>query len=153
MSGTYGSAQPDANPELGAHFRLEVDNIAVAAFEECTLGASEWNTMDERTGIDGDTSQPVSGTKKPETCSCVKHLRVGGVEDILQLLNWHRKGSKDRRRGAIVHLDRDGNEIMRWNFTGGWISKRGEIPLKAAGGADPIPFPFDITAPEFVPSK
>ena len=42
-------------------------------------------------------------------------------------------GQVDRRSGSIVLLDDDRTEVLRWNFSDGWISKWVGPDLNAKG--------------------
>lgn len=145
----YGQAAPDANVETKALFRIEIDNIQLMAFEKCTIGASEWNVMENRTGIDSLTKQRYSSSKKPVDVTITKNERDGGAEDINQIITWHQAGSLDRRSGAIIQLNREGEEIRRFNFRSAWVSKYTPPDHDAGSDTDPMAHEFVLAVGEF----
>lgn len=120
---TYGTAPAGAISEIAVKFILEVDSVALTAFEKITISDSEWGVVPNRTGNDGLNMQEDSGLKKVQTIEFTKHHRAGGTADIKQLLTWHNAGAKDKRSGAVVYFDRDDTELMRLNFKDGWVMK------------------------------
>lgn len=150
MPKEYGTAAPDANPELANQFLLEIDRIAVMAFEKVIIGASEFDVGINRTGIDPATLRTFSGLMKNTTIEIEKHLKVGGVADVKQFIDWHRQGSKERKSGAIALTGRSGEEIMRWNFTNAWVSKTDQLEFDASQETEPVTFKFTLSVSEIV---
>lgn len=146
---SYGSAAPDANLELANKFVVEIDGIALAAFEKVKLPDLEWAVGETRTGIDALKKQTYSGLQKPGVISLEKALRVGGVADIKKLLEWARGGSTDRRSGSIFLTDRDGQEVLRFNFKNGWASKAAVPEMDASADSPAATFTFEISVPEW----
>ena len=144
MSG-YGSAKPDANPELVNGFILEIDNIKVAAFEKCKIGAREWNVGQTRTGLDPLEMQTFSGTQKPTTIHFEKTLRVGGVSDLKALIDWSANGSKDRRGGSVTFLNRNKEVVWTIVFENAWVTLCDIPELDAMADNQAAVFPFDIS--------
>jgi hypothetical protein len=145
MSGTFGSARPDANPELANSFILELDRIKVAAFEKCKIGDKEWSLGQTRTGLDGLEQQTYSGLQKPVSIRFEKTLRVGGISDLKQLVDWYNGGSKDRRGGSVTLLDRDAKDVFTIVFENGWVSKC-EVPEMDARSENPeATFVFEVS--------
>jgi len=148
MAKEYGKAAPDANYETNAKFLLEIEGIAIMAFEKITMGDSEWGVIEGRTGIDELVKGTSSGLKKPMVITVEKHLRVGGADDVKEIIDWHNAGSKDRKSGAVAHLDRDGAETIRFNFKNAWIPKITPFELDASQDSNPTVFVFDLSIPE-----
>lgn len=148
MSG-YGQAAPDANVELKSLFRIEIDNIGIMAFEKCSIGPSEWTVMENRTGIDPLMKTRHSNLQKPIDVTITKSERTGGAEDVNEMITWHQAGSTDRRSGAIVMLDRDGEEIRRFNFRNAWVSKYTPSEMDASNETDAASHEFVIAVGEF----
>lgn len=141
----YGSAAPDANPELANCFVLELDRIKVAAFEKCKIGDKEWSVGQTRTGLDSLELQTFSGLQKPTTIRFEKTLRVGGFADLKPLVDWANNASKDRRGGSVTLLDRDKQDVWTVVFENGWVSKC-EVPELDARGDNPeATFVFEIS--------
>lgn len=135
----------DANYEPNAKFILEIDDIAITSFEKVTIGDSDWGIIEGRTGTDALHKITSSGLKSPTTITLEKHLRDGGAGDVVEIINWHAAGSKDRRSGAIVILNRDDEEQMRFEFKNGWISKFTAPELDAGQENNPTVFTFEIS--------
>lgn len=146
-------SEPNADREITSRFDLELDGIARMGFERCVIPAQEWTTIERRTGTDDLTVQKSSGLRKSANLLCTKELRVGGTDEVFDLLDWFGAGSKDRRSGAIVQRNRDGVEIMRWNFTDGWISKHDEIELDASADSEPVMFRFELAVSKLEPQQ
>lgn len=119
----YGAAGADSNLELSALFAVELDGIAVTAFEKVNIDGSEWATINSRLGTDNLETQTSSGLKKSHVITIEKNVREGGWADIKDLINWHNGGASDKRSGAIIHNNREGIEIGRISFTKGWMKK------------------------------
>lgn len=144
MSG-FGTAAQDASSEIGAKFILEVDNIALGAFTKVTTPRSEWGKMVDRTGADNMNLKESSGLIKSTTIKLTKDLKVGGVPDLQEFYTWHLQGSLDTRSGAIIILDRDDNEIMRYTFHDAWVSVIDEVELDATAESTPFTFSMELT--------
>jgi phage tail-like protein len=59
-----------------------------------------------------------------------------GYTDNRELWTWRNNivnGAADRRNGAIVLMDEERNDVMRWEFEGGWIHKIDGPTLNAKG--------------------
>ena len=119
----FGQAGPDANPELSALFRVEIDGIEPMAFEKVKAPTSEHAKGESRTGIDPPYKRPYAGLRNALEVVLEKTLREGGAGDIQAFWDWHASRSKDRRSGTIVQLDIEGEEIHRYSFTGAWVQK------------------------------
>lgn len=148
MAGPYGAAGPDAVPELGSKFILDIDGVQFGAVEKVTIPAQEWTVGEDRTSADDLNKGKYSGLHKSGPIVIEKHLRAGGIVDIKKIYDWKAGGSKDRRSGSIALLDREGNELMRWNFKEGWVSKMGDITLDATADDQKVPFIFEISVSE-----
>jgi phage tail-like protein len=123
MGLNFGHAAPDANPELAALFAVEIDGIACMAVEKFSHGDMEYATTENRTGIDPPRKRTSSGLQNVPEITIEKKLREGGAPDIKAFYDWWTKGSHDRRSGALIQLDIEGNEILRESFTGAWCKK------------------------------
>jgi len=110
------------DPYRGYNFRVELDNTSVASFRECTGLSTTVDSVDYREGTD----KPLSVRKLP---ALSKSSNVGlkrGLTKNADLWNWYKNilnGVPDRRNGAIVLQDEQHNDVLRWNFENGWISK------------------------------
>jgi phage tail-like protein len=114
------STQRD-DPYKGFNFRVEIDGVTVAAFSEVSGLESETAVIEYRTGAESNTVRKLPGLTKHANIV----LRRGVTQDD-ELWNWRKTvvdGNVERRDGSIVLLDDDRADVLRWNFSQGWISK------------------------------
>lgn len=142
----YGAAGPDANPQLSAKFRIEIDGINLGAVQKATIDGYEWNTMNARTGIDDLNSLTASATKKVHVITIEKNLVEGGQSDIQVFIDWAAQGSSLRKSGAVISLGRDGNEVLRITFYKAWLKKVTFPQWDAEEEAGPQTYTFEIEA-------
>ena len=119
------------DPYTSFNFRVEIDGIASAVFSEVSGLASETAVIEYRLGGEPNTVRKLPGLTKYANIV----LRRGITQDA-ELWNWRNsvvQGQVDRRNGSIVLLAGDGNEVVRWNFFDGWISKWEGPTLNAKG--------------------
>jgi phage tail-like protein len=138
----------DANYQPNAKFRLDIDDITITSFEKVTFGDSEWGVIEGRTGVDPLHKITSSGLKTVTTITLEKHLREGGASDVAELINWHQSGSKDRKSGAVVILDREDVEQLRFEFKNAWVSKVTIPELDAAQEASATIFVVELSIGE-----
>lgn len=143
----YGAAGADANLELSSLFAIELDGIAVTAFEKVNIDGSEFATINSRLGTDNLETQTSSGLMKSHVITIEKSVREGGWADIKDLINWHNAGASDKRSGAIIHNDREGVEIGRVSFTKGWMKKVNFPQLDSTEEAGGVTYTFEIECP------
>lgn len=123
---------PRVDPFRTYNFRLEIDNLPVAAFSEASGMTSEGDVVDYRTGVDVPlTARKLPGLRKfgPIT------LKRGVIQDS-SLWDWYRNiatGIADRRNGTVVLMDEQRRDVLRWHFEAGWPNKIEGPSLKAAG--------------------
>ncbi len=114
------------------NFRLEIDDIPVAAFSDVTGLQSEGEVADYRTGMDLPlTARKLPGLRKFGPIG----LKRGMVKDTT-LWDWYRNianGKPDRRNGSVILMDEQRNDVLRWNFESAWPNKISVSELKAAG--------------------
>jgi phage tail-like protein len=114
------------------NFRLEIDNVPVAAFSEVSGLQSDGDVADYRTGMDIPlTNRKLPGLRKFGPIG----LKRGMVNDTT-LWDWYRNiatGKKDRRNGSVILMDEERNDVLRWNFESAWPNKIAASDLKAAG--------------------
>lgn len=149
MAGS-SSTPPDANIELKSKFMLEMDGIAVMAFEKCKLGNLEWGKLDHRTGNEGLTLHSSSGLQKTTTIELSKFLREGGIGDIKSFYAAYEQGSKNKFSGAVILLDRDDAEIGRATWREGFVSAIGEVDFDSSDDSNPVEWNVTITVPTYI---
>jgi phage tail-like protein len=101
-------------------FMVEIGGVSYGMFRECSGFSSEIAVTEHPQGGE-EVTRLLPGR--------VKHSRIvlkWGLTDSRELYDWHRQavqGNTQRRSGSIVALDRQGHEVVRWNFSEAWPSK------------------------------
>jgi phage tail-like protein len=91
---------------------VEVDGQPVAAFKKLSGLENEVEVIEYRNGDDPITHKRAGKAKYKNIV-----LKRGFVNDG-SLLEWYKKvlsGQTERKSGSIVYLDREGNEVLRFN--------------------------------------
>lgn len=118
-----GTAAVRVDPYRGYNFRVEIDNIKVAAFRECSGLTCTTDMVDYREGADVPLSvRKLTGLRKFSAAMVFKR----GYTLNQDLWNWYKNilnGVSDRRNGAVILQDEQHNDVVRWNFTNAQISK------------------------------
>jgi len=109
------------DPYRGFNFRVEIDGIQQAGFQEVSGLDSSTPSVDYREGTD-----PKHVRKLPalNTFSAISLKR--GLTDSDELWKWRKTvidGKTERKNGSIVLMDDTGAEKLRWNFSNAWPSK------------------------------
>src|SRR5215475_666030 len=107
------------DPFENFRFRVEIEGIVQGGFTECSGLGSHIEVIEAREGTD----VPSATRKVPGRVTYPDIVLRWGVTASRELYNWHRAvidGKLDRRSGAVVLLDSERQEVVRWNFTGGW---------------------------------
>lgn len=110
------------DPYRGYNFRLEIEKSAVAGFSECGGLTFDTDPVDYREGNETRLSvRKLMGLRKFMNISLKR-----GYTQNKELWNWYKNilnGQSDRRGGAIVLQDELHQDVLRWNWTDGWITK------------------------------
>jgi len=117
------------DPFLNFNFRVEIDGIQVAAFHECSGLDSSIDVIEHREG--GGPIRKLPGNTKFSNITLKR-----GVTDSRELYDLHLAcidGQVQRRNGSVVLMDRDDNEVARWNFVQAWPAKWVGPSLTAEG--------------------
>ncbi len=120
------------DPYKNFKFRVEIDGLASAGFSECTGLESEVGCIEYREGGDHLTRK-LPGLHKVGDITLKR-----GVTKSTELWEWHKNivnGVSNRRSGAIILMDDDGTEVVRWHFVDGFPRKY-EGPRFIAKGND-----------------
>ena len=119
------------DPYKGFNFRVEIDGVSLAAFTEVGGLESETAVIEYRVG-----GEPNRVRKLPGLTTYANIVLRRGITQDAELWSWRKNvidGMADRRNGAIVLLDDEGNEVVRWNFFRGWLCKWEGPALNARG--------------------
>jgi len=104
------------------NFRLEIDNSSVAGFREVSGLSFTVDPVEYREGTD----IPLHPRKKPGMTKFANISCKRGETNDKQLYQWYANvlnGIPDRRDGAIVLQDEQHQDVLRWEWTAGWICK------------------------------
>lgn len=110
------------DPFRGYNYRIEIDNTAVAGFNEAAGLTFDIDPVEYREGTDVQMHvRKLSGLRKFSNITLKR-----GYTPNQELYNWYLiglNGALERRNGAVILIDEDQNDVMRWNFSEGWICK------------------------------
>lgn len=110
------------DPYRGFNFKVQIDNTDVAAFSEASGLTFDVDPVEYREGTDLPLHvRKLTGLRKFANIALKR-----GFTDNRELWDWYKavlNGTVERRDGAVILLDEDRNEVLRWNFEGGWICK------------------------------
>ena len=110
------------DPYRGFNFKVQIDNTDVAAFSEASGLTFDVDPVEYREGTDLPLHvRKLTGLRKFANIALKR-----GFTDNKELWDWYKavlNGTVERRDGAVILLDEDRNEVLRWNFEGGWICK------------------------------
>ena len=110
------------DPYRSFNFRVEIDGIAVGSFSEVSGLSSDGDIVEYRNGDDVPLHvRKLTGLRKFSNITLKR-----GYTPNRELWNWRRNivnGVADRRDGSVVLMDEERKDVLRWNFTAGWIHK------------------------------
>ncbi len=120
------------DPYRAFNFRIEIDNLTVGSFSECSGLSSDGDAVDYREGTDIPlTVRKLMGLRKYANIM----LKRGYTQNT-ELWDWYNNivnGIPDRRNGTIILMDEARNDVMRWNIENAWINKIEGPSFKANG--------------------
>ena len=108
-------------PYAAFNFVVEIDNVTVAGFSECTGVNTETDAIEYRTGDHDITVTKLPGLKKFGNITLKR-----GFTASKELWEWRKKvldGKTERQSGSIVLQNEARQEALRWNFREGWPRK------------------------------
>ena len=125
-AGGQGSGHGDYLP---AHnFKIEIDGVIAGGFKEISGIETEVEIIEYKDGDDPVTHKRAGKAKYKNIV-----LRRAYTGEFTYFGDWFKKvlaGTTDRKSGSIIYLDRTGNEVLRFSFTGGWPARRSIIQAK-----------------------
>jgi phage tail-like protein len=120
------------DPIRGFNFRLEVDGITVGSFSDVSGLSSDGDVVEYRNGDD----VPLHVRKLTALAKVSNIVLKWGYTTNRELWDWRNNivnGIADRRDGSVVLMDEERKDVLRWNFTAGWIHKIDGPTLNAKG--------------------
>jgi phage tail-like protein len=109
------------DPFAAFNFLVEIDNVTVAGFSECSGINTETDVIEYRTGDLDITVKKLPGLKKYGNITLKR-----GFTDSAELWEWRKKvlqGKTERQSGSIVLLNEAREAALRWNFREAWPRK------------------------------
>ncbi len=109
------------DPYAQFNFLVEIDNVTRAGFTEAGGLTTEQDVIEYREGNEVTRARKLPGLTKYSNITLKRGL-VGDAE----LWTWRKTtldGQTERRAGSIILMDEGRQEVMRWNFTDGWVCK------------------------------
>jgi phage tail-like protein len=109
------------DPYAAFNFVVEIDNVTVAGFSECSGLNTETDAIEYRNGNTDITVTKLPGLKKFGNIT----LKHGFTADP-SLWNWRKKvldGKTERQSGSIVLQNEAREDAVRWNFFEAWPRK------------------------------
>jgi phage tail-like protein len=110
------------DPYRGFNFEVQIDNTTIAAFSEVSGLSFSAEPVEYREGTDVPLNpRKLTGLRKFANISLKR-----GFTNNVELWNWYKNvlnGVTDRRNGAIILRDEQHNDVLRWNFENGFLSK------------------------------
>jgi len=104
------------------NYLVEIDGIAIGSFSEVSGLSSDGDIVEYRNGDDVPLHvRKLTGLRKFSNITLKR-----GYTQNRELWKWRKNivdGVTDRRDGSIVLMDEERKDVLRWNFTAGWIHK------------------------------
>lgn len=110
------------DPYRTFNFRVEIDGTTVAGFRECSGLNFTTDPVEYREGTD----VALSPRKLPGLRKFANLMLKRGFTQDKALWTWYKNilnGTDDRRNGSIVLQDEQHNDVLRWEFEAGWITR------------------------------
>jgi phage tail-like protein len=115
----------DSDPLVGFTFGLEIDQLTMGFFTECSgLGSSNEIILHKVVDDSGhELVQKIPGRLTWEDITLKR-----GITADMAIWEWREqveqgKMGDARRHGSVIMFDRNYEEVARWNFENGWPSK------------------------------
>lgn len=121
------------DPHRAYNFKVEIDGITQAGFQECGGLDSSTDNIDYREGTDPLHARKLTGLNKYSPITLKR-----GITDSDELWQWRQTvvdGKPVRKNGSVVLLDQTGAEKIRWNFVNAWPSKWTGPAFNSTGNA------------------
>ncbi|RIK30089.1 MAG: phage tail protein [Chloroflexi bacterium] len=109
------------DPFRAYNYRVEIDGISVAGFSEASGLDNDVEPVEYREGTDPMYPRKLSAMRRFSNI-----MLSHGYTDNTELYDWYRaalNGPVDRRDGAVILQNESRDDVIRWNFSAGWVSK------------------------------
>ncbi|MCK9621355.1 MAG: phage tail protein [Methylobacter sp.] len=120
------------DPYRAFNFQLEIDNVPLGAFSECSGLTAEGDAVDYREGTDRQPNvRKLVGLRKYTNIT----LKRGYTQDK-SLWAWYTNifnGIPDRRNVTIVLMNEQRQPVLRWHAENAWVNKIEGPSFKASG--------------------
>lgn len=118
-------------------FMLEVDGLTEATFRECS-GLDSENQVIENKESGRKGKNVIKKTPGALKWGDIVLKRGFTEKGDMSLYEWRQKTvdgklQDSRKNGSVVVYDYANEEVLRWNFTNGWLSKYQGPTLNASG--------------------
>jgi phage tail-like protein len=120
------------DPYRSFNFQLEIDNVPLGAFSECSGLTADGDAVDYREGTDKQPNvRKLVGLRKFTNIV----LKRGYTQDR-SLWAWHvniANGVPDRRNVTIILMNEERQPVLRWHAEQAWVNKLEGPSFKASG--------------------
>jgi phage tail-like protein len=121
------------DPYRNFRFRVELDGITQAGFNEVSFADTSTEVVEYREGTDPTHPRKLSGQSKYGNVTL-----KWGITDSMELFEWYKtvveKGALENRKNmAITLVDEAGNDKSRWDLENCWPTKYDPTDLNAKG--------------------
>jgi phage tail-like protein len=109
------------DPYRGFNFKVEIDGISEAGFQECSGLDATTDVQEYREGTDSNHVRHLTGLNKYSPITLKR-----GITDSTSLWQWRQKvidGKTERKNVSIVLYNEAQEEKLRWNLRNAWPSK------------------------------
>lgn len=109
------------DPFKGFNFRVEMDGIQQAGFQEVSGLDASTDAQDYREGTDPTHVRKLPGLNKYSAITLKRGINLSD-----ELWKWRQTvidGKAELKTGSIVLVDDAGSDVLRWNFFNAWPSK------------------------------
>lgn len=108
------------DPVANSCFRIEIDGIDKASFNEVVMPEATIDVIEYREGTDQNYVRKLSGSTKYSNI-----ILKWGITDNMGLYDWVKStmnlgASGNRKNMSVILIDEEGNDKMRWDFSKAW---------------------------------
>jgi phage tail-like protein len=124
---------PRKDPYRQFRFRVEIDGITQAGFNECAFADTTTDPVEYREGNEAPVFRKLSGLTKYGNITL-----KWGITDSMDLYKWRQQvidtgAEKARKNLSIIVIDETGSDKARWDIVSAWPSKYDPPDFSAKG--------------------